>query len=258
MVKRLAASVFARSFSARVSFKLRQWFSAGLDLIYPPACACCGCGMSQAGLLCDDCLSRCVPLSRPFCERCSLPFEGIIPRPFQCPNCAGRELSFRAAVAKWRARGPVRELIHGFKYERRLALVEVFLPWLREALLDERVANIEEALLVPVPLHNVRLRERGYNQAALLAQRLGEAEGLEFAEVLRRTRYTTTQTALDRMQRAKNLASAFSMRPGYSVRGREIILVDDVLTTCATVSECASVLMKAGAAVVNAVAVARA
>lgn len=252
------AADLARFFAGRLRYAAREWLAAALDLLYPPACPCCRSGMPKAGLLCESCLARCVPVRRPFCERCSLPFEGLIPRPFRCPNCAGRELAFRSAVAVWRASGPVRELIHGFKYDGRMALAEVFLPWLREALLDPRIAEIERPLLVPVPLHPARCRERGYNQAALLAERLARAEGWECAAALRRIRYTTTQTALDRKQRARNLAGAFDLRPGVSVRGREVILVDDVLTTCATVSECASVLLRAGAAGVNAVAVARA
>lgn len=248
----------ARALPGRIASMLRGWFDAAVDLLYPPACPACGCGMPQPGVLCDGCLARCTPVQKPFCERCSLPFAGLIPRPFQCPNCAKRELAFDAAAVIWRSRGPVRDLVLGFKYDGRIALAEVFVPWLREALLDDRLADLENPVVVPVPLHPVRLRERGYNQAAVLGARLAKAEGWTFLNALWRTRHTTTQTALDRAQRARNLKGAFALRAGCEVRGRDALLVDDVLTTGATISACAEVLRKNGAERVFAVAVARA
>ena len=113
-------------------------------------------------------------------------------------------------------------------------------------------------LIVPVPLHPARLRERGFNQAHILATMLGHKIGVPIFPVLRRIRYTTTQTAFDRIDRIENLRGAFRLRKSIDMRGLQVLLVDDILTTGSTLSECARVLREAGALSVYAVTAARA
>jgi ComF family protein len=231
---------------------------ATIDLLYPAGCPNCGVDVGRVGEFCAKCDQALESLIPPYCEICSLPFEGHFVGPFQCPNCQGRSLHFGAATASMRSKGIVRELIHRFKYRGEMQLLDTFIPWMRTALLDPRLPDFDLPLLVPVPLHPARRRERGFNQAELLARSLGKAENWPVEEVIRRIRYTTTQTALDRSERSRNLDGAFVLRPKADVEGRDIILVDDVLTTCSTVDECARVLLGAGAKSVWAIAVARA
>ena len=113
-------------------------------------------------------------------------------------------------------------------------------------------------LIVPVPLHPTKQRERGFNQAAVLAQALSKRTSLPVGKALRRVRYTKTQTAFDRAERMQNLRHAFCLRPRADVQGLRVLLVDDVLTTGSTLSECARVLKKAGASSVYAATAARA
>jgi len=113
-------------------------------------------------------------------------------------------------------------------------------------------------VVIPVPLHPARLRERGFNQAELLAKILGQRINLTLSRALERTRYTTTQTAFDRIDRMENLRGAFRLRKSIDVRGLQVLLVDDILTTGSTLSECARVLREAGAQSVYAVTAARA
>jgi len=113
-------------------------------------------------------------------------------------------------------------------------------------------------VIVPVPLHPARRRERGFNQAELLARSLSRLTGLPVMLVLERVRYTTTQTAFDRTERMENLRNAFRLRPARNVRGSRVLLVDDVLTTGSTLSECARVLKESGASSVHAATAARA
>ena len=187
--------------------------------------------------------------------------------------------------------------MHKFKYQGKRHLLSVLGPWLAEGLRDPRLREPPPQVLVPVPLHWWKLRRRGFNQAALLAQqlvqeweraqRLGEqvqgpaqelqcskksfkgplgqtsgaclcsGQELRVEELLQRHRPTGTQTALDRSARLENLREAFSLCKGASVLGRHLVLVDDVLTTGATLDACAQVLLSAGAASVRALAVAR-
>jgi ComF family protein len=129
--------------------------------------------------------------------------------------------------------------------------------WLLQAFADARLAGEKFDLIVPVPLHPARKRERGFNQAELLGLELQSASGIRCHSVLQRTRYTTTQTQFDRSERIENLRGAFRLRRRSDVRGLRMLLVDDVLTTGSTLSECASVLKKAGAASVYAATAAR-
>ena len=177
---------------------------------------------------------------------------------FTCANCAHRTIYFDAAVAAYRGRGIVREIIHEFKYARQIHLRHLVAHWLRAALDDERLRDISFDLIVPVPLHPARQRERGFNQAGLLAESLSAETSMPSTPVLERIRYTTTQTALDRSERMENLHNAFRLRKNADVRGLRVLLIDDVLTTGSTLSECARVLKRAGAISVHAATAARA
>src|SRR5205085_5087031 len=177
---------------------------------------------------------------------------------FSCANCEHRTLHFDSAVAAYRSRGLVRRLVHEFKYGHHRYLRYPLADWLGETVSDPRLRGRQFDLLVPVPLHPARERERGFNQAALLAELLGGKTALPVRPVLERVRYTTTQTAYDRAERMENLRGAFRLRKKQDVRGLHVLLIDDVLTTGPTLSECARVLRRAGAISVHAATAARA
>ncbi|HEU0207422.1 MAG TPA: ComF family protein [Candidatus Udaeobacter sp.] len=235
-----------------------ELFQAAVSLLYPPACAICGKNIPAGEYLCDLCEAKIVRIVPPFCDTCSEPFEGSITTVFTCANCAHRTVYFDNAVAAYRGRGIVREIIHEFKYGRQIHLRHIIAQWLRAALHDERIRDVSFDLVVPVPLHPARQRERGFNQASLLAELLTAETPTPCGQVLQRIRYTTTQTALDRSERMENLHNAFRLRKNTDVRGLRILLIDDVLTTGSTLSECARVLKCAGAISVHAATAARA
>jgi ComF family protein len=225
--------------------------------LYPAACAVCAAAVEPGENLCPVCAERTPRISPPFCAKCSQPFAGDITGTFTCANCEGRRLHFAAAISVYRSRGAVRKVIHDFKYGRQLHLRHLVGRWLCETLADPRLAGRRFDLIVPVPLHPARKRERGFNQAELLALELHRASALPISNVLQRTRYTTTQTQFDRSERMENLRGAFRLRRGCNVQDLRMLLVDDVLTTGSTLSECASVLKKAGALSVHAATAAR-
>lgn len=235
-----------------------EFLSALASLFYPPACVVCAENIEAAEYLCADCQRRAPRIVAPFCAKCSEPFPGAITQEFRCANCAHRKLHFDCAVAVYRSRGLVRKLVHDFKYGAQRHLRYPLAAWLRETLDDARLRGRHFDLIVPVPLHPARERERGFNQAALLAELLADSLQLPARPVLERIRYTTTQTAYDRAERMENLAGAFRLRKNRDVRDLRVLLIDDVLTTGSTLSECARVLKAAGAASVHAATAARA
>jgi competence protein ComFC len=228
-----------------------------VSLFYPPHCALCGEATGTRRHLCSSCLTSTRRIERPFCETCSEPFFGAVTGKFACPNCEGRQFHFSHAVTAYRSRGAVREFVHRFKYDGAFYLRHQLAEWLEQALEDDRMIAQPVDALVPVPLHPARQREREFNQADVLATIVARAVRLPVNRALRRIRYTTTQTRLDRHERMENLRNAFTLHKDAPVRGKHLVLVDDVLTTGSTLDECARVLCKAGAASVRAITVAR-
>jgi len=235
-----------------------ELFQAAVSLLYPATCTICGKSVRAGEYLCNNCEAKIIRIVPPFCETCSEPFEGSITNIFTCANCAHRTIYFDAAVAAYRGRGIVREIIHEFKYAHQIHLRHLVACWLRAALDDERLRDCHFNIIVPVPLHPARQRERGFNQASLLAELLSAQTAIRSKPVLERIRYTTTQTALDRSERMENLHNAFRLRKNADVRGLRVLLIDDVLTTGSTLNECARVLKRAGAMSVHAATAARA
>jgi len=167
-------------------------------------------------------------------------------------------LHFDAAVAVYRSRGLVRKLMHEFKYGHQRYLRHPLAAWLGETMNDPRLRDRRFDLIVPVPLHPARERERGFNQATLLAALLSRKVQIPLRFALERIRFTITQTAHDRSERMENLHNAFRLRKKMNVRELRVLLIDDVLTTGSTLSECARILKEAGAISVHAATAARA
>lgn len=224
-------------------------FEAGLALLYPSVCQLCEKHRATAaeGYVCARCWTQVRFIKPPFCERCGLPYEGEITTPFECANCRDMELQFSSARSAVAAKGVVLDVIHRYKYQRALWF-EPFLAdlFLRAALPALRAEAWD--LVVPVPLHPTKQREREFNQAGRLAARLAQALSLPLnTGLVRRVLPTRTQTLLTKKQRTANVRSAFAPRAGAKLNGEKIILVDDVLTTGATTSACAGVLRTLGA-----------
>lgn len=238
---------------------LRPWLRSLTDLFYPPLCSLCGDRIGGAGdPLCVRCRRQLPWIREPFCEVCSQPFDGAIESRFVCPNCQDRRFHFVCTVSPLRARAGVRELIHRLKYSRQTELAPMIAGWMAAGMEDHRFNNADIDALVPVPLHPLRLREREFNQAALLAAELGRRTGLKVLDALERVRYTETQTHFDRAARMQNLRNAFRSRKNTPIDDMNLLLIDDVFTTGSTLDACSDVLLRAGAASVHALTAARA
>ncbi|MEY4484208.1 MAG: hypothetical protein RL693_1660 [Verrucomicrobiota bacterium] len=230
---------------------LQTYATALLDLIYTRRCEACESALphgrcAEARWLCDPCLRQLPRMEAPFCEKCGEPYDGAIGGSFRCGNCADLKLHFECAISAYRAEKVVRELIHRFKYQHELHLSGLLGCLLHKSLEDARLAseNITRWTLVPVPLYHARQREREYNQAWELCRALSHHAGIPAVDALKRVRPTTPQASLSRHQRMENLHRAFEVRSSTRLRGQNVLLVDDVLTTGSTTSECARVLRK--------------
>ncbi len=231
-----------------------------VDLVLPPTCMACQAVIVGRGGLCGACWPRLVFISRPFCERLGTPL------PFTPVGDAGPYLSSEALAAPPafdRARAAVifgdvsRDLVHGLKYGDRLDLAR---PMARLMAQAGRDVIAQTDLIVPVPLHAFRLWRRRFNQSALLARHLATASEKNWrTDALVRVRATPSQVSLSRLERHRNVSGAFAVPPAAEphVCGRRILLVDDVLTTGATLDACARALRRAGAAHVDALTFAR-
>src|ERR1035437_752083 len=228
---------------------VKGWLNAGLGLLYPEVCQLCGRTRATPaeGYVCGGCRGKVRFIRQPFCERCGRPYEGDITTQFECANCREMEWHFQSARSAVVARDPVLEVIHRYKYQRALW----FEPFLAELLIQAAsptLAAQRPNMIVPVPLHPAKRREREFNQAERLAARLGAATHIPVNKrLLQRVVPTRTQTQLSRPERLDNVRNAFAMQQGQRLNGERIVLVDDVFTTGATTSACARVLVAAGA-----------
>jgi len=229
--------------------RITAYFEAGLAWFYPRACQICEAERAspEEGFICRKCWLGVRFIKAPFCERCGLPYEGEIAGPFECSNCRDMELHFSSARSAVAAKGVALEVIHRFKYQRALW----FEPFLTDLLLRVALPVLQQQkwdLVVPVPLHPTKEREREFNQAERLALSLAQALQIPVrTDLVRRVLPTRTQTLLTKKQRADNVRKAFVAHAGGKLQGERIILVDDVLTTGATTSACARVLRGLGA-----------
>ena len=239
---------------------LRRIGGTALDALLPPRCLNCGATVTAAGTLCVACWRGITFLGDPCCVCCGRPFD-FVPMPETlCAACAAAPPPFARARAALRYDEASRRLVLAFKHGDRLHLAPALAQWMHRA----GAALIAEAdLIVPVPLHWTRLFARRYNQAAVLAQALarmpaaGGASPTLGADWLLRRRRTPSQGRRNAAARRRNVAGAFALRPGCTVKDRRVLLIDDVFTTGATVAECARTLHRAGAGAVDVLTLAR-
>ena len=233
----------------------RVWAGALLDLVFPPFCPVCRArlGDGRRDPLCGRCWRSLERIEGPVCGACGLPMTV----PGTCGACRRRRPPFAYARAATRYGEIARETLHAFKFAGRRALAAPLADLLAERDPVALPAGPPD-LIVPVPLHPRREHQRGFNQALLLARRIGRAWHVPVrADILRRTAATPPQTELGVEARRANVRGAFALRRPELVAGRHVLVVDDVFTTGATVGECARCLRAGGAATVGVLTLAR-
>lgn len=228
------------------------------DLLLPQVCLFCGSTdlPPRAPVsLCDSCRSTLGPPAAA-CRLCATPFASFAPASHTCPACILQPPAFERVYCVGLHQAPLKTAIHGFKYREQLLLAGLFGHLLFEAL--HQCGDLPPCdRIFPVPLHAKRLRQRGYNQALEIARPLARHfDRILDSTSLRRVRATVTQQGLPLAERHRNLRGAF--RCCDQLKGAQVLLVDDVLTSGATANECSRVLRQAGAAGVRVAVLARA
>ncbi len=236
---------------------LRTGWRRVVGVVYPPTCIACGAATGEAQALCPDCWRGIGFIERPYCERLGTPFPVDLGPGLLSPAAIADPPVFARARAVCRFDGTARELVHRLKYGDR---VELSLTLGRMMAQAGRELVAEADLVLPVPLHRTRLWRRRFNQAAALAQVVARETGRPLAATaLARIRRTRQQVGLTRAQRADNLQGAFHVPAAMrgQVEGGRVLLIDDVLTTGATVNAASRALLRAGATAVDVLTFAR-
>lgn len=241
-----------------------DWSLTFKNLLFPIFCRECGCALltEENGFFCPACWTLPERISRPFCSVCGRPHKdrsGFGPvENFPCPDCQNStDRGYNGIYAAAVYEGAVAEAIKLLKFHDRGVIARILAETMAEFAKKEMGCDRYDEI-VPVPLHKVRLRERGFNQAALLAEGLGDVfPGASINQTLRRIRPTRTQSRIkDPAERRQNVIGAFAVDRDVDLTGRRVLLIDDVVTTGGTVSECARALTRAGATSVDILAVA--
>lgn len=242
-----------------------MWFSHTfrwvVNLVFPPLCPVCKTRLDrkeQDLIICHTCRTAIRPVSPPVCPRCGLPVPAGDGEGYLCGSCLQERWYFDIHRTSGLYEGVLKEAIHRFKYGGVFPLAKAFGDLLQPTL-KTLCQDYSVDVMIPVPLHIRRLRERGFNQALLLIKELNKRFGIPYEErILKKVTDTPVQSALKKNERRKNLRGAFEVQDQAAIAGKAVVLVDDVYTTGATVNECSRALLKAGAARVAVLTVARA
>lgn len=235
-----------------MSFRYRwyQWSRTALDWLFPPSCAGCGAAGTRWCSACDQKIQRLTP---PYCQRCGQ--KNVAGENSLCDRCQANPPEM-TAIRSWALfGGPLRQALHQIKYQRDIALAEVFSRSMIKFLKSQ---DWHVDVVAPVPIGKKRKKQRGYNQAGLLAKPLALGLGLSYRpKALSRVRETVSQVGLTLKQRRQNVGGAFSSTPGL-VKDKIVLVVDDVVTSGSTLDACAKALWIAGAKHVYGLTLARA
>lgn len=226
-------------------------FWAFTDILYPRYCVACHSRMRAAKTkvpLCAICREKILPLTPPFCAKCGRGITGSHLQEGKCASCQNHRFDFDRAWAGYAYEGVIREMIHSFKYKYKAGLGTPLAGLMLDFIKDYRLPIASCDYIMPIPLSPARLREREFNQAYILAAALSNHLSLKLLDNnLKRIRNTRSQTELDNPARWKNIRGAFRLKSPAIVKDKNILLIDDVLTTGATASEAASTLKNSGA-----------
>lgn len=227
-----------------------------LNALFPPQCMSCGELVGTHGTLCHDCWSDLSFITKPGCAICAHPFDFDLGDDALCASCIDQLPVFDEAYSALRFDDTSKRLLHKLKFEDQGHLAPILAEWLANYMRHKPAVD----MVIPVPLSRKRLFHRRYNQSALVAQELAQRLGCGYApSILQRVRHTTPQTGLTKLQRQENVRGAFAVPDAAltQLTSKQVCLVDDVMTTGATINACCKALKKAGASRVVVLTLAR-
>ena len=217
-----------------------------LNELFPENYSCYNCGEEilpdNKNHLCKDCLSKIYLIKNP-CKRCGVELNSFTN---YCHNCKNKQRNFDLAVCSAKYEGVATNLVYKFKYNAEKYISKVILNFMIETIKSAKFLK-EVDFIIPVPLSQERLKERGFNQAEILSSLLAKELNIEHCcEAIKRVKATQTQTHLNKLERKENLKNAFAVAEKSKLKGKTVLVVDDIITTGATLDEISLVLKKAG------------
>jgi len=234
---------------------MHSFFNKVIDFLLPPICLACEKLVTKNQALCVSCWNDINFISKPFCRQCGIPFGFEVESETLCGQCHSKKPNYNYARSVFVYNDASKSIILRLKHADQLQHVPALSNWMIRS--GKEFWN-EADLIIPVPLHRWRFLKRRYNQAALLAEFIGKETNINVViDGLFRKKATKSQGHLSKKQRIENVAGSFSINPKLDVKGLNIVLIDDVITTGATVDECARLLVKKGASMVNVLTIAR-
>ena len=242
---------------SEAAFSVRPLFRGALDFLLPPLCFGCAGEVEAQGGLCPTCWAGLNFITQPQCISCGFPFSHDMPEGVLCASCHQHKPRFEGARSAIAYNQESRPIVLSFKHGGRTEGLSTMAKWLARAAADF-ISEVD--VIIPVPLHGLRLFTRKFNQSALLADALSELTGIAANPfILKRTKNTKTQGGLNRAQREKNVRAAFRVedKAKINLKAKTALLIDDVFTTGATVDNCTLALQKAGAKTVYVLTLAR-
>jgi len=225
-----------------------------LDIILPPVCYACGNRCSGKYGLCEVCLDKIVCIPPPHCPKCG---RRLANGEHICRECTGKPSHIERGWSCCYYDGTIKDLIHLFKYNRYLGLIDIFKDVMADFVKKNKIEKHID-LIVPVPVHPAKQRERSYNHAQVLASSLSDIFSIPMdCKNLKKIKWTQSQSELDKEKRLKNVKDSFFVIEKQVFSERNVLIVDDVYTTGATINECAKALLDAGSGKVYSLALAR-
>lgn len=239
---------------------MTSFFKTLFNIILPPRCAYCGKIIADEHGICAECFKKLHFISEPYCKICGTPFENeteiATSSHFICPNCASKKRITRFNRSAVIYDDFSKKALLSFKFQDKISLSKLFVKWLKVAGKDIFTEGVD--LLIPVPLSYRRLFKRRYNQSALLAYDLSKSTEIPvLLDTLIKIKHTKPQASLKENARLTNLKNAYKVQKNEQIKGKRVLLIDDIMTTGSTLSECSKTLLKAGAKSVDTLTVAR-
>ena len=229
--------------------RLKRILESIINFILPPVCPMCNCPVDETNMLCAHCFKELHFITNPYCQKCGKPFEFDIKGDNVCAACLRQEPPYRKARSVLVYNEGAKKIILPFKHADRTDLTGLLCQFF---LKEYRNMITEADVIIPVPLHITRLFLRRYNQAALLAHRLAKISYRRYEpNVLKRVRATPSQGHMNAKERKQNVHKAFVISNPQNIVHKKVLLIDDVMTTGATVEECTKILLNAGAVYVD-------
>ncbi|MBI4387711.1 MAG: ComF family protein [Candidatus Omnitrophica bacterium] len=237
--------------------EIKNYWTAFVRIIYPAFCLTCDSPLEiDERYLCALCHSRIPHLKEPLCQKCAAECPPFAPSNFRCSHCRSIKSHYHRGTALFPYRDEVKTILHAIKFEKKPWYLKIFKEAIAKAALPLPIAEYD--LIVPVPADPKRKRERDFNPAYLIAETVAQSSpGSRIRAILKKVKSTPPQSDLDRVKRLVNLSGAFRLSWHTDVRNQKILLVDDIVTTSATINECAKCLKEAGASRVDFFALAR-